>query len=71
MLKHASIEEHALQVVPIPEPRRGRGSRAKCKCCGKRTTHHLLANGICMGWNGCEVQVWRYKRALEKRRGFR
>ncbi len=71
MLAHASVMEDALSVMPIPEPRRGRGARAKCGCCGRRVTHRLFANGICMGWAGCEMYVWRCKRSLERKRGWK
>ena len=70
-MQHASVMEHALAVVQIPEPRRGRGARAKCECCKRRVTHQLFANGICMGFAGCEVYAWRCKRALERKRGFK
>ncbi len=70
-LKSASVMDDALAVVAIVGPRRGRGSRQKCKCCKKLVTHQLFANGMCMGLAGCELQVWKDKRAIEKKRGFR
>lgn len=71
MLVHASVMDDTLSVVPIAKPRRGRGSRAKCSCCGHRVTHRLFAAGVCMGWAGCEMYVWRCKRAIERQRGHR
>lgn len=67
----ANVATDYLEVVAIPQPRKGRGARSKCSCCGKLETHHLFANGICMGWAGCEMYVWRQKRQIEKLRGFR
>jgi len=64
MLRSASIATDYLEVRPIPQPRKGRGSRRKCKCCGKIETHQLFANGMCMGFAGCEVSVWRSKRMI-------
>lgn len=69
MLIRASVMEDKLSVMP--RQRIGRGARAKCSCCGRRATHHLFANGICMGWAGCEMYVWRVKRALERKRGWK
>jgi hypothetical protein len=70
-MTHASVHDHSLEVRRIPEPRRGRGSRATCGCCGSIVTHELFANGVNMGWAGCEMEVWRSRRTLERQRGFR
>ena len=66
-----SIMEDALSVVPISYPRKGRGARHKCRCCGGKETHQLFAGRVCMGFAGCEMSVWRSKREIEKRRGFK
>ena len=70
-MRTTDVMQDALAVVLIPQPRKGRGARAKCKCCGKKQTHHLFANGICMGFEGCEVSVWRCKRNFEQKRGYK
>lgn len=31
----------------------------------------LFANGVGMGFDGCEMDVWRSKRKMESQRGFR
>ena len=70
VLRSASIMSDHLEIREIPA-RKGRGSRRKCECCGKRQTHHLLANGMAMGFAGCEMYAWRWKRKIETKRGFR
>ena len=71
-LRCASVLTDHLTVVAIVGPRRGRGSRRKCDCkCGRIISHEVWANGMNMGWGGCEMQAYRYKRLLERHRSHR
>ena len=52
-----SIVHHALYVEPI-----GKSRRRNCLCgCRKRSTHRLMANGVCMS-TGCELHMRRLAR---------
>lgn len=66
----ASVATDTLQVLPTNSTT-GRGSRARCRCCGSRAAFELFANGVCMGFAGCELYVWRWKRKFEAERGFK
>tara|TARA_R100001244_G_scaffold2541_3_gene3962 strand:+ start:139 stop:435 length:297 start_codon:yes stop_codon:yes gene_type:complete len=57
--------DHELYVLPSNhEPRR----RRKCHCgCGKRGTHSVFANGVCLS-SGCEFECHRWAREMNARR---
>lgn len=58
--QQASIHDNVVYAEPAHPTMR----RRKCHCgCGKRVTHSLMANGLCMG-GGCEFSISRKVKSL-------